>query len=187
MKKVLFVGLGIVFLIAGCKKNGSNPVGPPQTGEDWTFPPGGNKFAVTLVASTSTPAVGSSFDVNVVLYNCSQVFGVSLKVGYAADKVHINEILTGPYLSPDTAAISISKIDSSFSTVSYGATFKAGSASAATTAQSGVLVKLKCTAKQAGSAPFTLAGQEMHIETSDGSPVPGFASIALENDTVAVQ
>jgi hypothetical protein len=186
MLRVTVIALCLVCLVAGCKKSSQNPVGLPQSQEDWTFPASSTKFSVTLIPSTTAPAVGEAFDVKVVLYNCPEVFGAALDIAYASDKVDISSLVDGPYLSPDTAAIAVSNIDPATGIAGFGLTYKAGSATAASSGTSGVLMKLKCRAKGSGSAPFTIVPQTLRIVRADGTPIPGFAAIALESDTIAV-
>jgi hypothetical protein len=184
MRAIIILSLSLACCIVGCKKSGDNPVTPPGDAGDWSFPADPNKFSLTLIASDSTPAVGESLELKAVLYNVTNVFGVAMDITYPADKVEINGIQTGPYLSPDTAAITVSMIDTASGKISYGISFKAGSATVKS--GSGVVMKLLCTAKAPGSVPFAVDAQTLQIVGADGSPVPNFSTLGIENTAVTV-
>ncbi len=176
--------IGLLTVLLGCGKSGNAPTQPTPT-EDWSFPANGTKVGVTLYAPSQTVSAGGSFEVRFVCYNLTQVFGAATELAYSSDKVDILQVLGGPYLSPDTALVSINKIDPVGGLVSYGATFKAGSGRAGS--GSGVLFKLKCKATASGTAAFTVNVQKLSLQKSDGTPIPQFSTMGVENVNITVQ
>jgi hypothetical protein len=152
--------------------------------ETWIYPSNGTKFAATVYSSASTVQNGSRFEVLVVYYNLTNVFGTALELSFPNDKVSIRDVAAGPYISGSSALI-LKKVDNTAGRVSLGATFTAGSGN--TAAGSGVVLKVKCRAKNAGSSPFTINASKLQILQPDGSSIPNFNTLQVENLTVGIQ
>ena len=186
MKTRAFVFVSVLaLLLMGCKKDDEGTT-PPVAAEDWTFPTDTVKFAVTVNSPKATVAVGEAFDVKVILYNVSNAFGFSMEMAYASDKVEVLEVTQGPHFAPVGDLLTIKKIDAAMNAVSYGVTFKAGTTTTGKSG-SGVVFKLKCRARVAGSAAFTIAPGKLEIRKADGSFINNFNTIAKENLTLQIQ
>jgi hypothetical protein len=152
--------------------------------ETWTYPSNGVKFAATVYSSVSTVQNGSRFEVQVVYYNMTNVFGTAIELSFPNDKVSIRDVIAGPYISGSSALV-LKKLDNAAGRISLGATFTAGSGNTAT--GSGVVLKLKCRAKNTGSSPFTINTTKLQILQSDGSSIPNFNTLQIENLTIGIQ
>jgi hypothetical protein len=187
MKTTFLWCLSIAALLAGCSKSSNNPVGPSTapTGNDWVFPANNSKFSVTVYTASDTVAVGQTFYTKVIYYNVSQTFGTALECAYAPDKVRILEVTQGPMFASDTTTISVARVDSVAGTVSMGISYKAGTGKVFN--GSNILVRLKCEAKAAGSTAFTINAAKLEILQSDGSSIPNFGSLAVENLSLLIR
>ena len=152
--------------------------------ETWMFPSNGVKFSATVYSSASTVQNGSRFEVLVVYYNMTNVFGTAVELSFPADKVAIRDVIAGPYISGSSALI-LKKLDNTAGRVSVGTTFTAGSGNTAT--GSGAVFKLKCRAKNTGSSPFMINASKLQILQPDGSSIPNFNSLQIENLTIGIQ
>ncbi|MCX6121030.1 MAG: cohesin domain-containing protein [Ignavibacteriales bacterium] len=152
--------------------------------ETWTYPSNGAKFAATVYSSASTVQNGSRFEVLVVYYNMTNVFGTAIELGFPTDKIAIRDVIAGPYISGSSALI-LKKLDNTAGRVSLGATFTAGSGS--TAAGSGVILKLKCRAINTGSSPITINASKLQILQPDGSSITNFNTLQIENLTMGIQ
>lgn len=156
----------------------------PVVAEKWTYPSDGVKFAATVYSNVSTVQNGSRFEVLVVYYNMTNVFGTAIELKIPTDKVSIRNVVAGPYISGNSALI-LKKLESTTGRVSYGATFTANSGNTAN--GSGVIFKLKCRAKNAGNISFTINSSKLQILQTDGMPIPNFNSIQIENLNMGIQ
>jgi hypothetical protein len=152
--------------------------------ETWIYPSNGVKFAATVYSSTSTVQNGSRFEVLVVYYNMTKAFGTAIELSFPVDKVSIRDVVAGPYISGSSALI-LKKLDNTAGRVSFGATFTAGSGDTVT--GSGIVLKLKCRAKSTGSSPFTINASKLQILQSDGSSIPSFNTLQIENLLIGIQ
>ena len=152
--------------------------------ETWIFPSDSVKFAATVYSSTSSVKNGSRFEVLVVYYNTTKVFGTAIELVFPTDKVSIREIVAGPYISGGSALV-LKKVDGAAGLASLGATYTAGSGN--TASGSGVVFKLKCRAKNTGSSPFTINTSKLQILQSDGSSIPSFNTLQIENLNIGIQ
>jgi len=186
MKQVLiWMGLGAL-LLAGCSKSSDNGVGPTTaTGDDWTFPANSTKFSATIITSKTPVAVGEVFYTKIVYYNITQTFGTAIEVSYSPDKVRILELAPGPLIANDSTSLNVIQIDSVAGKVSFGITYKAGSGKVFS--GSNVLARLKCQGKAAGTASFTIDPSTFTIVQSDGTVIPNFSTLVLENLSMQVQ
>jgi hypothetical protein len=152
--------------------------------ENWNFLADGSKFSATVYSSNTTVQNGSRFEVLIVCYNLADVFGAALELGFPGDKISIREVVAGPYISGSSALV-LQKLDYAAKKLSFGATYTAGSGN--TAAGSGVVLKLKCRAKAAGSGQFTINSSTLQIIKTDGLPITNFNSLLIENLTMTIQ
>ncbi len=187
MKQLFLWMMMAAALFAGCSKSGNNPVTPPppSTGEDWTFPANSTKFSATLTTSKDPVAVGDIFYTKIVYYNITQAFGSAIELNYPPDKVRILDFTPGPLIANDSTSIDVIQIDSVAGKVSFGITYKAGIGGAFN--GSNVLARLKCQGKTTGAVTFTIVPSTFEIVKSDGSAIPNFSSLVIENLTLQVQ
>jgi len=181
----LFLTFIIVAAMIGCSKDdgGTQPTAPV---EDFSFPANPTKFSATLYSEKSTVAVNEAFDVKVVLYNVTAAFGAALEMTYASDKVTVLDQLTGPtFFAPAANILAVMRTDTVNNRVSYGVTYRAGTNGSAN--GSGVVVKLKCRGRAAGTATFTIDPAKLEIRKADGTLITNFGMLATENLTITVQ
>jgi hypothetical protein len=169
-------------MFIGCKKK-ENPI-TPEAKEDFNFPES-SRFALVLYSDQQTVKVGDAFDVKVILYNASDVFGIAMELQYPSDRILIEDIVTGPYFSPLNDALILCGTEADSGRVSYGITYKAGVTKLSN--GSGIIYKLKCKAKSLGTATFTINSEKLEIDKSDGSPIQNFSQIVKENLSITVQ
>ncbi|MFN0157504.1 MAG: hypothetical protein ACKVRP_05445 [Bacteroidota bacterium] len=165
----------ISMCIAGCDDTTTKPI----IEEDWSFQPDSTKFSVSLVSVSDTVDSGKTFEVKVVFYNIEELFGASMEIAFSHDIIEILGVTTGPHFSPADARLVVSRIDTSLVQVSYGITFVAGSG--LTAPRSGVVMKMRCRAKNRGVAAFDNIASRLVLKRSDGTAVPGFQSIDIED------
>jgi hypothetical protein len=186
MYKMLIAAMLFLTLLGGCKKSDTGPTGPstPST-EDWSFPANSTKFSVTLYAPKQTVAVGETFEVRAVCYNVSSLFGAAVEIACQNGKAQVTQVISGPFFAPDSVLIGVAANDTTANLASYGVTFKAGSGKV--TNGSGALFKLRCKARVAGAAAFVINTSKLQLLKSDGTPIPNFGTLQVENSTVTVQ
>lgn len=165
--KLLFTLLLLALGFVSCKKDDSGTNTPPTTQEDWTFPSdGATKLAV--YSEKSTVAVGETFDVKIILYNVTGIFGAATEISYSSDKVDVLDVLAGPVFTPAADYLMVKKIEANLNVVSFGITYKNGTARSVT--GSGIVLKLKCKGKAAGTATFTInAPPRSEARKADGT------------------
>lgn len=185
MKTNILLVLLFALLFSSCKKS-ENPASPATetTTEDFSFPQS-SRFAFVVYSDNATVKNGDLFDVKVILYNATDVFGTATEISYPNDKVSVQSAVTGPYFSPLNDALTLSKIEADSGRVSYGITYKAGVTKLSS--GSGILYKLKCKATKTGTASFILNAQNLQILKSDGSAISNFSQIVKENLTITIQ
>jgi len=170
----IFAVAAVVLTVAGCSRRG-NPVAP--SGED--FPPD-SKFSVTLYSPSSSVSNGESFEVRVVLYNVSNVFGAAVEVSYPAAMVEVLGVTGGITFFPPDSVISLSKIESDSGRVDYAVTFK-NAASGKSKSGSGIVCTLMCRANATGTASFAINRKTLQISTPGGTLINGFADLLIED------
>ena len=167
----------IILIAAGCTKK-SNPLTPPTS----EFPPD-TKFSVTLYSPLSAVTVGESFDVRVVLYNVTNVSGIALTVTYSKGNVDVVSVAGGTTFLPSDSVVSISNIEADSSRVSYGVSYKNSSSKSG----SGIICTIKCKATASGTASFVIDQTTLVIDTPAGTLIDHFASLLVENCSVAIR
>jgi len=177
----LLLVLILTAFVVGCKKddNGTN-VPPPSQQEDWTYPSSTTRDTVTVYCEKQNVAVSEEFDVKLVIYNVSDVFGVAIEMDYASDKSDVLSALAGPLFPFDNVVVLPPKIEPDSNRVSYGVSRVRGSTSIS---GSGVIIKLKCKGKAAGNATFSINPTKLEIRKADGTLIDR----PIGNLTVAVQ
>jgi hypothetical protein len=184
--KVFFLTFIIVAVMGGCSKDDSGTAPTPTPTEDFSFPANATKFSATLYTAKDTVAVNEAFDVKVVLYNVTAAFGAAFEMTYASDKVTVLDQLTGPtFFAPAANILAVMRTDTVNNRVSYGVTYRAGTNGSAN--GSGVVVKLKCKGRTAGTATLTIDPAKLEIRKADGTLITNFANLAIENLTITVQ
>ena len=179
--KLVFLTFIIVAVIGGCSKDDAGTQTPPTPAEDFTFP-ASTTSSVTLYSEKSTVAVNEAFDVKVVLYNVTNAFGAALEIAYASDKVSVLSQLSGPtFFAPAANILTVPWTDTLNNRVSYGVTYRAGTNGAAN--GSGVVVKLKCRGRAAGTAAFTVDPAKLEVRQSNGTLI----TMPIVNLTITVQ
>jgi hypothetical protein len=182
-QRILFVFL-LLGLAAGCSSDeGTGPTPTPQ--EDWAFPASSTKFSFTAYTADSVYAVGTAFDVKLVLYNVNEVFGLSAEVAFTPSTVDVVEVLTGPHFSPAGDILTVTQLETSTSKVSLGITFRRGTTTGKS--GSGAVFKLKCRARTAGTASFLVTPGTFQILKADGTPVPNAGTLVLEGRTLTIR
>ena len=164
--KVFIVICVFALVSSGCRKDdsGTNPPPPPQ--EDWTFPQD-STTNIKVFSEISSAAVGDAFDVKVILYNVTDVFGSAVELTYSSAHAQITSILAGPLFAPDTDILTVSHVDPGMNLASFGVTYRAGSGRSVT--GSGVLFKLKCKGTSPGTAVFTINPAALEIRKTDNT------------------
>ena len=182
MNKLFPFLLGLFVLLIGlsCKKSdgGTGPTPDPEF-------PASSKFAVTLYTPKTTLSVNETFDVKVVLYNVTDVFGAAVEMGYTAGKVQVNGTTLGAAAFASANVLTVSQIEPDSSRVSYGVTYKAGTSSGFT--GSGVMMTVQCKALAAGAASLTINPTKLELNKSDGNAISNFSSIIKENLALTIQ
>ncbi len=182
----VFLVFLIIGVMSGCKKDDGGTGPPPTPTEDFTFPANTTKFAVTLYSEKATVAVNEAFDVKVILYNVTDAFGAALEITYASDKVTVLNQLSGPtFFAPAANILSVSQTDTVNNRTSYGVTYRAGTSGSAN--GSGVVVKLKCRGRAAGTTTFTVDPAKLEVRKFDGTLITNFGNLGIENLTITVQ
>lgn len=153
-----------IFAISGCKKNDNGTNAYEQ--EDWTYPASTTSDSVTVYCEKQDVAFGEEFDVKLVLYNVTDVFGVAFEMDYPADKCEISSVLVGPFFPSDNIIALPPVIEPDSNRVSCGLTKVRGSTSIS---GSGVVIKLKCVGKGSGKAAFTINPTNLAITKPDGT------------------
>ena len=174
-RTVAIIALVLLGVLAGCSKD--NPVTPPPSTEDWTFPANGSKFAITLYSDQTTVAVGQTLEVKVLLYNVSNVFGAAVGLRMPSDTLAVTSVVTGPVFSSANPLV-LSVVDTVKHQVDYGITLRSGSMSAFS--GSGVLFKLKVRPVHAGPFTVSVIPATFALQDGSGNPITGFGSIVLE-------
>jgi len=177
---------GLLILLSGCGGGSStqpNPTPTPTPPGPWTFP-ASSKFAVTLYADSSTYAIGDSFDVKVVAYNLTNVFGATFQVNYPASQLNVGRVVynSTPIVTPNLELPG--RVEADSNRVSFGFTFLRGSHHAFN--GSAVLARLRCLGTAAGTAKFTLARANLAIQDSTGSAIPNFSNLEVDSLSVTV-
>jgi len=170
MKSRLFAILIVLAALgAGCSKDdgGTNP--PPVIPEDWTFPADTTQLAATMYCDKETVAVGTDFDVKLVLYNVDSAFAAAVEFSYTGAEVQVLDALAGPFIGPDADVLVVKKLESDSSRASLGVTFKRGTNPAGKSG-SGVVMKLKCRGRAAGQGTITINTSKLEITQTDGTP-----------------
>lgn len=187
MKILSVILLAVVAAFSGCSKgdNGVSSTTSTSSGEDWTYPSSSSKFAVTAYTAKDTVAIADSFDVKVVCYNLSSVFGASVQMSYDPSKVRVRSLVAGSYVGPDSVVIKLSDIDSTSGLVSFGISYLNGSGRSSS--GSGVLFKAKCMALAAGMVTFTVDTTKLEILKSDGTSIAGFDTLSVENESITIK
>jgi hypothetical protein len=181
---MLYLLLGLALVGAGCSSDdGTGPTPTPQ--EDWSFPANATKVSVTPYAADSAVTVGGTFDLKLVIYNVNEVFGFSAQVTYPSATVEVLDALTGPHFSPSGDILVARQIEAANNRVSYGITFRRGTTTGKS--GSGVVFKLKCRGRAAGTATFEVVPSTLQILKADGTPVGNIGSLLLESRTVVVR
>jgi hypothetical protein len=135
-----------------------------------------------LYSEKATVAVNEAFDVKVVLYNVTNAFGAALEIAYASDKVSVLSQLSGPtFFAPAANILTVPRTDTVNNRVSYGVTYRAGTNGVAN--GSGVVVKLKCRGRAAGTAAFTVDPAKLEVRQSNGTLI----TMPIVNLTITVQ
>jgi len=161
----IFIITIIITLLCGCGKDDSGTTPTPVKQEDWTFPVNATRDSVTLYCEKQSVAVGESFEVKIVLYNVSEIFGCAVEVQYASDKCEVTSGLAGTLFPADSIIALPPKIESASNRVSYSVTKQRGTKSLS---GSGIVFKMKCKAKTAGNASFTINTATLEIRKADG-------------------
>ncbi len=183
---LVFLAFLIIAVTSGCKKDDGGTGPPPTTTEDFTFPANTTKFSVTLYSEKATVAVNEAFDVKVILYNVTDAFGAALEITYASDKVTVLNQLSGPtFFAPSANILAVSQTDTVNNRTSYGVTYRAGTSGSAN--GSGIVVKLKCRGRAAGTTTFTVDPAKLEVRKSDGTLITNFGNLGIENLTITVQ
>ncbi len=187
MKQLFLWMIAAASLVAGCSKSSNSPTGPttPSTGEDWTFPANTTKFSATLTSSKNPVAVGDIFYAKIVYYNITQTFGTAIELTYPSDKVRILDLTPGPLIANDSTSMDVIQIDSVAGKVSFGITYKAGSGKVFN--GSNVLARLRCQGKATGTGTFAIVPSTLEIDQSDGTAIPNFSTLQIENLSLQVQ
>ena len=189
----LIVILFIINLFLSCDgDNGGVTPTPPE--EDWSFPTDPNKFAVTIYSGDeSTPltsvSIDEEFDIKVIFYNLTEVFGAAIELSYPSDKIEIIDgndgILISPnYFNEDDIVTPVRMVDSDFNRISCGICNRSGQSPIS---GSSVVFKIKCKATSLGSASFAINESNTEIIQSNGDLIPGFASLDFEPETISIQ
>ena len=154
---------------AGCSKDdgGTNP--PPVTPEDWTFPADTTRLAATVYSARETVAVGTDFEVKLVLYNVDSAFAAAVEFSYTSAQVQVLDALVGPFIGPDADILVVKKLEPDSSRASVGVTFKRGTNPAGKSG-SGVVMKLKCRGRAAGNGTIAMNMSKLEILQVDGTP-----------------
>ncbi len=166
MKTQVILAISLLaFLASGCKKDNGGTTPPPQQ-EDWTFP-ADTANAIKLYSEKDSITVGQSFDVKVILYNVTGIFGTAVEVVYTSANVQVTSVLAGPLFAPAANTLTVSNINATRNTASFGVTYKAGTGGSVT--GSGVVFKLKCTATAAGMATFAIDPATLEVRKTDNT------------------
>lgn len=182
--RIVYLLVALALVAAGCSKDdGTGPTPVPT--EDWSYPASATKFSFTAYSADSAVAVGATFDVKMVLYNVNEVFGLSAQVSYPSATVEVLDVLTGPHFSPSGDILTVKQIEASNNRVAYGITFRRGTSTGKS--GSGVVCKLKCRARAAGTATFAVNATTFQILKADGTPVPNAGTLVLESRTITVR
>jgi hypothetical protein len=165
MERSLLPVLIVTGFAFGCNKDfgGTNP--SPLV-EDWSFPASATRDTTTLYCDKESVVVGESFDVKVVLYNVSDLFGAAVEVDYVPAYVDVVSVLPGPLFPADSVVALPPKIEPAHNRVSYGVSRLRGSTGLT---GSGVLMKLKCKGRSAGVAGFAVNPANLEIRNRNDS------------------
>ena len=170
----------LAVLDVGCRKG---PTEVTVTGGD--FPPS-SKFSITLYAPKQSVAVGESFEIRVVLYNVTGVFGVATEIAYPSASVEVISVTRDASFSPSSKFVEVNMIQPDSNRVSAALAIQ-NTGSASSFSGSGVVWVLTCKAKIAGNAPFILSSQKLEIQSSDGTLISNFSSLLIENLSISIR
>jgi len=178
--------LVIAMSLVGC---GSGPTHPKltQDSEDWSFPAGGTEAAATMIAQAAavqvdTVKAGGQFDLKFVCYNVSGMYGSTVRLEYDAERVRIDQVITGPFAG-GAHGIAVGRADESEGVVRFASTYTDSTQSSS---GSGVLFKLKCTALTTGRSRFRIRGSDLSFVVRSGADVPDLPRIRPEDRTVTI-
>ncbi|HEY6952972.1 MAG TPA: cohesin domain-containing protein [Bacteroidota bacterium] len=179
MKRIIAF-IAAVVVLSGCGKK-NNPVSPPTVID---FPPD-TKFSVTLYSPAQSVSVGGTFEVRVVLYNVSNVFGAALSVSYPGAVVDVLGVTGGGTFLPAASVIDVSRIEPDSNRVSYAVSYENATTGSSSTG-SGVLCRIQCRAKASGTAAFAINQSTLEIKTANGTLIPGFSNLLVENLSIGI-
>ena len=111
--------------------------------------------------------MGEAFDVKVILYNVTGIFGTAVEVAYNSANAQVSSVLTGPFFTPDANILSVNNIDTVRNLASFGVTYRAGTGGSVT--GSGAVFKLKCVGKAAGTATFSIDPATLEVRKTDNT------------------
>ncbi len=131
--------------------------------------------ALSFDPTTVTPAVGSTFAVNVVLTGGQSIYSVPLQVTYDPKLLQLVNVSNGPFLSRDGQPVAlVHRDDATGGVVQLNATRPPGSGGIS---GDGVVFTLTFQAKAAGTS--ALAITRAGARTADMQNVPGTATQAM--------
>jgi hypothetical protein len=166
--KIVVLLMVAAAFIGGCSKDDGGTNAPPVIPEDWTFPPDSTDALGSMYCAQETVAVGTDFDVKVILYNVDSAFAAALEISYTGVEVQVLDALTGPFIGPDADILVVKKLEPDSSRASLGVTFKRGTHPGGVSG-SGAIMKLKCRGKAAGNGLFSINTTKLEILKVDGS------------------
>ncbi len=178
-RRLIIIGCSALIGLSCSRK--SNPVSPPIEGD---FPPS-SKFAVTLYSPTQSVATGDTFQVRIVLYNVTNVSGCALRVYFPPTLVALVSAKVGTSFFPSDSVISISRIEQDSGRVSFGVAYR-NSAPAQSKSGSGTVCVLTGKALAGGNCSLVIDPATLDIRAPDGTLIPNFASLVLENLSLVI-
>lgn len=182
MRKYILLSFIFVLLLIYCCSKKDSPVSPVT--EDWTYP-NSSKFSITLFSDKQSVSVGENFDVKLLAYNINEVLAAAFEINYNSTKIEISDILSGPYFASDNNVVIFKKIEPDSNRISYGISYKMSANKMAT--GSGVVIKIKCKAKLAGTGTLVINSQKLEIRDLSGGLISNLTSLQIENFTITIK